>query len=142
MSLYRTAVALSIKGDRVEPGTEIELTAEDAAMFDPADIVLVSETESDEPEEEEEEAEVALSEMNHAQLKAKAEELGLSKAGSKADLEERITLHLQAEVSEMVDHVLTEEDRTEHPEYFERPEGQPEAQVGDTIKIPVPATGE
>lgn len=41
-----------------------------------------------------------------------------------------------------VEHTLTEEDRTTHPEYFVRPEGQAEAQVGDVILIPEDAKEE
>ena len=51
MGLYRTTCALAVKGDRIERGAEIELTDEEASLFDPADLELVSSTEGDEPEE-------------------------------------------------------------------------------------------
>ena len=90
MPRFVTNVALSIKGERVEKGTEIELTAEEAAHLDPNDIapfdgVMV--------EEEAAPAEVPTEELSHAELKERAKALGLSASGSKADLQERIALH-------------------------------------------------
>ena len=92
MALYRTNVALAIKGDRIEKDTEIELTAEDVAAFDPKDIELVSDAPSPAPADE---APVSLEDMTSAELKARAKELGLSAGGSAADLRERIALHLE-----------------------------------------------
>lgn len=93
---YLTNVALVIKGDRVEKGTQIELSAEEAARFDNGkDITLVSDIETEAPAPEL--ASVPLSEMTFSQLKDRAKELGLSTSGSKADLQERITLHLSKE---------------------------------------------
>ena len=133
--LYRLIVPLLIRGDRVERGTEIELSEEQAARFDPADITPVS---GEIVIEEEATAPVALEDMSHQQLKDRAKELELSAAGSKADLVERITLALQAGIKDLVEHILTEEDRTDHPEWFVRPDGEPEAQVGDTVLVPAP----
>lgn len=86
-----TNVALAVKGDRIEKGTEIELTLEEAANFDPADITPV---EAVVAEPKEEEVQVSIEEMTLDQLKAKAASLGLSTSGTKADLRERIELHL------------------------------------------------
>jgi len=90
--LYRTNVALQIRGDRVEKGTEIELSREEARVFDPADITALADIPA--PEEEAVEP-VPLEEMTLAQLKERAKELGLSASGSKADIDERIRLHLE-----------------------------------------------
>lgn len=96
MSRYLTNVALSIKGDRIERGTEIELTAVEAANLDPNDITPVGAVVA---ESKVEEAPVSVEDMNLDQLKAKAKELGLSASGSKADLKERIELHEKGEVT-------------------------------------------
>lgn len=90
MPSYRTNVALSIKGDRVEKNTEIELSTEDAAMYDPADLVRVDGVE--EAPVPEEPSIDDPKDMSLAQLRERAGALGLSTAGSKADLIERITL--------------------------------------------------
>lgn len=133
MPRFITKVALSIKGDRTEKGVEVELTTEEVAAFDPADLAPVSPVEEEKPAEA---PKVALEDMAHAQLKAKAKEFGLSTAGSVADLRERIALAFQNAADELVDHILTEEDVTKHPAWFEpRPDGTV-AQVGDTIKVP------
>lgn len=92
MPRFITNVALAIKGDRVEKGTEIELTAEDAANIDPADITAVESIPAPEPEAEP--VVVPVEDMSLAELKDRAKELGLSTAGSKADLQERIALHV------------------------------------------------
>ena len=88
--LYRTNVALQVRGDRVEKNREIELTADEAARFDPSDITAVDAI----PAPEEASEPVPLEDMTLAQLKERAKELGLSAAGSKADIDERIRLHL------------------------------------------------
>ena len=95
MALYRTNVALSVKGDRIERGSEIELSAAEAANLDPADITLVSRIPAPEPEAPAED--VAVEDMSLPQLKARAKEIGLATSGSKADLIERITLNSGAE---------------------------------------------
>lgn len=74
----------------------------------------------------------AVTDMNHAELKAYAKELGLSQGGKQADLVARITEHLAKQIEdEMIDHVVTEEDLEANPELAE--EG---VKVGDTIKVP------
>lgn len=92
MSVYRTIVALSIKGDRVEKGTEIELSPEDVAHLDPADITLASDAENQSGADAAQA--VPVEEMSHAELKEHAKTLGLAASGSKADLLERIQLHV------------------------------------------------
>jgi hypothetical protein len=90
---YVTQCALAIKGDRIEKGTEVELSVEDAARFDILDLAPVGPEVAPEPEE----PEPAIEDMTLGQLKKKATDLSLSANGSKADLVERITLHLQGE---------------------------------------------
>lgn len=92
MGLYKTNVALAIDGDRIPRGTEVELSDDQVAHLDPADIELVGSAPEAAPEKV---SDVPLEEMGHAQLKERAKELGLSATGSKADLLERIALHLQ-----------------------------------------------
>ena len=87
---YRTRIALAIKGDRVEKGVEVELTEKDFAQFDRNDFEPVGKAvEAPEPE-----AEPAIEDMTLQQLRDKAAALELSTSGTKADLQERITLHL------------------------------------------------
>jgi hypothetical protein len=97
---YITNCALQIRGDRVEKGSEIELSAKEAAGFDPADITAVDAI--PEPEPERKLSDTPVDEMSAADLKAYAGELGLSASGSKADLLERIKLHLEGGLSEEV----------------------------------------
>lgn len=91
--LYRINVPLTIKGDRVEKGTEFELSDEEAKQFDPADVTPVDQI--PEPEPEVDLSSFPLEDLSYDQLKARAKELGLSASGTKADLQERISLHLQ-----------------------------------------------
>lgn len=90
---YRTNVALSFKGDRVAKGAQIELSEEEAKVFDPADITPVDSIPAPEPETVL--ADIPLEEMSASELKERAKELNLSTSGSKADVLERITLHLE-----------------------------------------------
>lgn len=90
--LYRANNPLIVKGDAYKRGQEVELSTEEAQQFDPADLTAVDAIPEEKPAEPE--PEVPLDEMNLEQLKAKADELGLSKSGSKADILERINLHL------------------------------------------------
>lgn len=129
MSLYRTKVALSIKGERIERNTEVELRDEDVAHLDPSDIERVSDAPAAEAAADQKP--VSIEEMTGAQLKEKAKELGLKTSGSVADLRERITLHLQGEVATMVDFEVTEDYLVEHPELVDQG-----VKVGDTIKVP------
>ncbi|MEP2746041.1 MAG: SAP domain-containing protein [Bauldia litoralis] len=85
-----------MKGERVEKGTEIELNEEQVARFDPSDISPYEGIPEAEPEEEVGE-ETPLDEMSLEELKAYAKDLGLKISGSKADIMERITLHLEEE---------------------------------------------
>ncbi len=87
---YRTTCAISFKGDRVRPGTIVEMDAATAANY-AGSVVPVDTTPAPDPAPEEEKE---LAEMTAAELKEKAAALGLSTSGSKADLLERITLHL------------------------------------------------
>ena len=89
---YRTTCAVLIKGDRVEPGTVVELEPEKAKNYGSDLVPLTAEAEVQEPEPE---PEKPLDEMTADELRTKAEELGLSKSGTKADLLERIALHLE-----------------------------------------------
>jgi hypothetical protein len=82
--------AVSIKGSRVERNTEVELDPVDAANYG-SDLVPVS-APAPEPVPE---PEKSLVDMSAAELKVKAEALSLSTSGTKADLLERITLHLE-----------------------------------------------
>ena len=87
--LYKTTCALIHLGEKVGIGTELDIDAETAKNF--GDHVEPVGAPEPEPEPE---PEKAISEMNATELKAKAEELGLATTGSKADLLERIALHL------------------------------------------------
>lgn len=88
--LYITNVAISFKGSRVDPGTILEMTSEDAFRL-AGDVSPYGGA----PEVEEVVVDnTPIEEMSTDQLKAKAKELGLKATGSKADLTERITLHL------------------------------------------------
>lgn len=89
--LYRTVVPIQHKGERVERNTEVEMDPKEAANLG-GDVVPV---EGDIEAVEEVVEEKALDEMTKGELEAKAEELGLAKSGSKADLIERITLFVE-----------------------------------------------
>ena len=89
---FKANVALVFKGDRIRRGQVIEASAQEVAHLG-SDVSPVGPL-ADAPADEE--AAVALEDMNLGQLKERAKELGLSAAGSKADLQERIALHLQS----------------------------------------------
>ena len=91
---YKTNAAIVFKGERVGRGELVEMTAEEAAEFDTADITA---TGAIPREPVEEPVDIPVEEMTAAQLKEKAAEFGLPTSGSKADLLERITLHQAAE---------------------------------------------
>ena len=80
-------------GGRVERGTEIELTEEHAANYGSHHVELVTASSKAKAEVEEK----AIDKMTVAELRIKAEELGLETTGSKADLVDRITLSQDAE---------------------------------------------
>jgi hypothetical protein len=88
---YITNAAVVFKGDRIGRGVEIELTPADAAILG-SDVAPVGAQPVEEAAPEL--ASIPLEEMSFSQLKDRAKELGLSATGSKADLQERITLHL------------------------------------------------
>lgn len=95
--LYKANVPLIVKCDLIPKGQEIELSDEEAARFDPKDISVVS---NEPPAPEPEPVVVPVEEMTLDQLRAKAKELGLSAGGSKADILERIYLHLETPEAE------------------------------------------
>jgi hypothetical protein len=92
--LYRTNVPLIIKGDYIKKGEEVDLSDDERKQYDAADLSPVDTTPEPAPEPE---VEVPIDEMDFDQLKAKAKELGLSAAGSKAAILERIKLHLSTD---------------------------------------------
>lgn len=89
--LYSAKAAIIHKGDRVARGAEIELSADEAAIYG-SDVSPVNAQPVEAPAPKLET--IALDELSFSQLKDRAKELGLSATGSKADLQERITLHL------------------------------------------------
>lgn len=75
-------------GGRVERGEIVSLTEDEASNFGPTYVQLVTPAPAvDQPEQEK-----PIDDMELRELKAKAEQLGLSTEGSKADLQERIAL--------------------------------------------------
>jgi len=96
---YTTNCGIVFKGDRIRKGGIIEMTDEEAAVLDPADISPVGGEQAATAAEEQWD-ETPIEEMSQAQLKARAKELGLKQAGSVADLRERITLHLTGDPDE------------------------------------------
>ena len=101
--LYKANVPMIVKSEYIKKGEEFEAMPEEMAHYDSADFSPVVEVPEVAPEPE---VEVPLEEMNKDQLQAKAKELGLSGAGSKADLLERITLHLATEAIVVDEEVL------------------------------------
>lgn len=90
---YVTTCAVIIKGDRVVRGTVVELDPVTAKNLGSDVVPVESKDKAPAPKPT---PEKSLEEMTAEELKAKAEELGLSKSGSKADLIERISLHTEA----------------------------------------------
>lgn len=83
--------AVIVRGDRIEKGEIVDINESLAQSIGdnylkPVDEVV--KVEAKEPEVEE----TDLESLSHAELKKKAEELGLSTRGSKADIIERISL--------------------------------------------------
>lgn len=89
---YKTKCAISFKGDRVRPGTVLEIDPVTAANYGSSLVPL-----EPEPAPAPVEVEKSLEEMTSAELKDKAAALGLSTSGSKADVYERIKLHVEGE---------------------------------------------
>lgn len=101
MTLYRTKKAILVRGTRYEKNTEVELSDDVVAQIGLDDIDPITKKapapvkeEVKEPEVEPEELD--LDKLTLDELKAKAEELGLSASGRKSDLVERIKLALSA----------------------------------------------
>jgi len=90
--LYETTCAILWKGDRVVAGTELEMSAEEAARLG-GNVVPAGEAVA---ETEPEVVEKALEDMSKAELEEAAAERDLSTSGTKAELIERIQLHDQA----------------------------------------------
>ena len=89
---YLTTCAVLIKGDRVVKGTVVELEPAVAENYG-GDLVAVNAIkEAPAPKAT---PKKPLEEMTADELRSMAEGLGLSKSGSKADLQERIVLHLE-----------------------------------------------
>jgi hypothetical protein len=101
--LYKANVPMILKSDYLKKGQQFEATEEEMAHYDSADFSPVDLTPAAPPQPA---VEVPLEEMNKDQLQAKAKELGLSVGGSKADLLERITLHLATEAVVVEEEVL------------------------------------
>ena len=80
-------------GGRIERGDTIMLTESQAKNFGSHYVVEAGKAPT---EEEEVQEDLELDEMSHAQLKEKAVELGLARSGSKAEILERIELHLES----------------------------------------------
>lgn len=89
--LYETNCAILFKGSRVERGSQVEMTEDEAASL--GEDVKRAVVKSSEQSEDDTHAEKALEEMSFAELKAAAEARGLAKGGSMADLIDRIKLH-------------------------------------------------
>lgn len=131
--LYRTNCALSIRGDLVDKGAEIDLTKEQVAELDPADIEAVSGVPEEVDEPEVVLADIPLEDMSYDQLQARAKELELSTRGSKEDIRERIKLHLASPPKENdsdndTKHIVTQEDLDRVPALAARG-----VKVGDEI---------
>lgn len=93
---YKTTCAVLIKGDRVEKGKIVDISPELAKHLG-SDVEPVEAEKKAEPVAT---PEKPLDDMSHDELKAKAEALGLKKSGSIADLRERITLHLEGNLTD------------------------------------------
>lgn len=101
--LYKTLCPISHLGSRVERGEVLDLT-DDQAFNYAQDVQLVVEQPEVAPDVVED---IPLTDMTTEQLKEKATALGLKTSGSKADLVERITLYVPAEVAPDVMEELT-----------------------------------
>lgn len=89
--LYRTQVPISYMGDRVEKGVELEMDPKEAANLGTDVVAVDGPTEPVEAPVEEK----AIDEMTKDELVEKAASLGLPTTGTKADLIEKITLHVE-----------------------------------------------
>lgn len=92
MSKYKILFPIAY-GGRIEKGSVVELPDDVAKAYGPDYVQPFTAHETDEETVDE----TPLAEMTLIGLKNKAKSLGLSSAGGKADLIERITLHTDAE---------------------------------------------
>jgi len=92
--LYKTTCAILYRGSRVERGTELEMSQEDAARLAGNVVPVTDSNISTEPTPEPEAKE--LEDMSKAELEEAAAERGLATSGTKAELIERIQLHDEA----------------------------------------------
>jgi ribosome biogenesis protein Nip4 len=87
---YKANCAIAFQGDRVERGAIVDMTKAEAQRYGDDLVPFVDQVEAEAVVKD-----VPIEEMTYAQLQARAKELDLSASGSKADLEERIRLHLE-----------------------------------------------
>lgn len=91
MSLYKVLNPIGYSG-RVERGEVIEMADDVAANYGPEYVELFSTVEEKAIEDD---TETDVTKLTVAQLRIKAEEMGLATTGTKADLIERITLSIE-----------------------------------------------
>lgn len=104
--MYKTTRAILYKGSRFEKKQIVDIPKEEAERYGDGLVPYIAETAavSDEAEAEEQ----PVDDLSYEELKAKAEELGLKKSGSAADLRERIALALAGD-EETEEEELSEE---------------------------------
>lgn len=95
MRKFKTLCAIAY-GGRIEKGSIVELPDDVAKAYGAGYVELVDDT----AEVDHVVADKAIDDMSLLELRAKAEELGLKTAGSKADLIERLTLHTEQQTAE------------------------------------------
>lgn len=95
MRKYKTLCAIAY-GGRIEKGSIVELPDDVAKAYGEGYVEPVDDT----AEVDHVVADKAIDDMSLLELRAKAEELGLKTAGSKADLIERLTLHTEQQTAE------------------------------------------
>lgn len=120
MRKYKTLCAIAY-GGRIEKGSIVELPDDVAKAYGAGYVEPVDDT----AEVDHVVAEKAIDDMSLLELRAKAEELGLKTAGSKADLIERLTLHTEQQTAETKTEETTDEVETE----VETPENGDETEV-------------
>lgn len=89
---YEALRAVIVLGDRIEKGEVVDIKESLAQSIGADYLKPVDEADAKEVATEPEVEETDLESLSHAELKEKAEELGLSTKGNKADLIERISL--------------------------------------------------
>lgn len=120
MRKYKTLCAIAY-GGRIEKGSIVELPDDVAKAYGAGYVEPVDDT----AEVDHVVAEKAIDDMSLLELRAKAEELGLKTAGSKADLIERLTLHTEQQTAETETEETTDEVETD----VETPENGDETEV-------------